>query len=85
MELVEGDVSRLEQIDDDNTHEDSKLYIAEHMLVDGSKVLEHSEGTLILGDNGEEAEAVEHIIIDGQVCYFKNLVNIRHIQQKMPV
>ncbi|XP_017770219.1 PREDICTED: zinc finger protein 37-like isoform X2 [Nicrophorus vespilloides] len=69
MEIVEGDVSRLETIEEEsNQQEDSKLYISEHaMLVDGAKVLESSEGTLILGDNGDEAE---HIIIDSQQIQF---------------
>lgn len=77
MEIVDGDVSRLEQIDtnDDDTVEDSKLYIADikpHVLVDGSKVFGHSEGSLIVGeqlddDQMEDTEAVEHIIINGQV------------------
>lgn len=81
MEIVEGDVSRLEQIDanDEDTVEDSKLYIADikpHVLVDGAKVFGHSEGSLIVGeqlddDQMEDTEAVEHIIINGQVIYKK--------------
>lgn len=77
MEIVDGDISRLETIDpnDEDVPEDSKLYIAElkdHMLVEGNEVFGHSKGTLIVGEqmdeeHMEEAEAVEHIIIDGQV------------------
>lgn len=77
MEIVEGDISRLEPIDsnDAEMQEDSKLYIAEfknRMLVDKSEVFGDSKNTLIVGDNIEEEqmeenEAVEHIIIDGHV------------------
>ncbi|KAK9694797.1 Zinc finger, C2H2 type [Popillia japonica] len=80
MEIVDGDVSRLEQIDanDDDTVEDSKLYIADikpHLVVDSSKVFGHSEGSLIVGehmddDQMEDTEAVEHIIINGQQIQF---------------
>ncbi|KAI4472119.1 hypothetical protein MML48_1g13861 [Holotrichia oblita] len=80
MEIVDGDVSRLEQIDanDDDTVEDSKLYIADikpHLVVDGTKVFGHSEGSLIVGehmddDQMEDTEAVEHIIINGQQIQF---------------
>nr|XP_022900651.1 zinc finger protein 37 homolog isoform X2 [Onthophagus taurus] len=75
MEIVEGDVSRFENVHE--ADEDSKLYIADlksHMLVDG-KVFEHADGSLIVGehleeDQLEESEAVEHIIIDGQQIQF---------------
>ncbi|KRT78262.1 zinc finger protein, partial [Oryctes borbonicus] len=80
MEIVEGDVSRLEQIDpnDDDTVDDSKLYIADikpHIVVESSKVFGHSEGSLIVGehlddDQLEDTEAVEHIIINGQQIQF---------------
>ncbi|GJQ84223.1 hypothetical protein Trydic_g2891 [Trypoxylus dichotomus] len=80
MEIVEGDVSRLEQIDpnDEDTLDDSKLYIADikpQLIVDGTKVFGHSEGSLIVGehlddDQLEDTEAVEHIIINGQQIQF---------------
>lgn len=78
MEIVEGDgIGQLQTVDtaDDDVAEDSKLYIAElkeHMLVEGGEVFGNSKGTLIVSDHlddeqMEENEAVEHIIIDGQV------------------
>lgn len=82
MEIVEGEsLDQLETIEatEDDVNEDSKLYIAElkeHMLVEGEDVFGNSKGTLIVSDhhlvggNMEESEAVEHIIIDGQVRLF---------------
>ena len=73
MEFVPG----LEQIEceDDDGAEESKLYIADikpHMLVNEAKVFENADGSIIVGDQvehsqSEDNEAVEHIIIDGQV------------------
>lgn len=81
MEIVDGDISRLERInEDEEMNEDSKLYIAElkdHMLVEGNEVFDHSKGTLIVGgehldeEQLEDSEAVEHIIIDGQQIQFE--------------
>lgn len=72
MEIVEGDISHLqssENVDDEMTG-DSKLYIAEHMLIEND-MFGNSKGTVIVSDqiedDAEESEAVEHIIIDGQV------------------
>lgn len=80
MEIVEGDISRLEPIDptEAEIQEDSKLYIAEfknRMLVEKNEVFGNNKDSIIVGDNMdedhiEEAEAVEHIIIDGHVCEY---------------
>lgn len=76
MEIVEGDVSRLEQINENEEEipEDSKLYIAElkdHMLVEGGEVFEDSKRVVVGEDEQlEDSEAVEHIIIDGQQLQF---------------
>lgn len=73
MEIVEGDISQLQTVEtaDDEMTGDSKLYIAEHMLIEND-MFGNSKGTVIVGekveDESEETEAVEHIIIDGQVC-----------------
>lgn len=80
MEIVEAEgLEQIETIEggDEDVTEDSKLYIAElkeHMLVEGEDVFGNSKGTLIVSDhldneNMEEGDAVEHIIIDGQVSY----------------
>lgn len=75
MEIVEGDsVTNLEGIEVENEDgpEDSKLYIAEHMLVEGGEMFADTKAFMV--DNNldgeehmDESEAVEHIIIDGQV------------------
>lgn len=86
MEIVDGDVSTLEQIDpnDADMQEDSKLYIAEfknRMLIDKNEVFSDNKNTLIVGgnmeeDHIEENEAVEHIIIDGHVSILYMLQSI---------
>lgn len=75
MEIVEGDVSQLQGVEaaDDDITSDSKLYIAEHMLIEND-MFGNSKGTVIVSDKvedeAEESEAVEHIIIDGQVAIY---------------
>lgn len=77
MEIVEGDISHLQTVEaaDDEMAGDSKLYIAEHMLIEND-MFGNSKGTVIVSDqiddeaDAEETEAVEHIIIDGQVTYW---------------
>lgn len=72
MEIVEGDISHLQSVEgaEDEMTGDSKLYIAEHMLIEND-MFGNSKGTVIVSDQieeeAEESEAVEHIIIDGQV------------------
>lgn len=68
MEIVEGDISQLQNME--NADDDSKLYIAEQMLIENN-VFGNSKGTVIVGDHMEDenegTEAVEHIIINGRV------------------
>lgn len=76
MEIVEGDISQLQSVEsaDDEMTGDSKLYIAEHMLIE-NEMFGNSKGTVIVSDRvddeTEESEAVEHIIIDGQVIVWE--------------
>lgn len=72
MEIVEGDaVPNLEGIEvpDEEGQEDSKLYIAEHMLVEGGEIFGDNKGFVSLDEEQMgQTEGIEHIIIDGQVC-----------------
>lgn len=77
MEIVEGDgVASLEGIEvaEDDGAEDSKLYIAEHMLVEGGEMFTDSKAFVNLDQEQiGETEAIEHIIIDGQVSSFATI------------
>ncbi|KAK4873220.1 hypothetical protein RN001_015249 [Aquatica leii] len=74
MEIVENEgVANLETIEvaDEDATEDSKLYIAEHMLVEGGEIFEDTKTFVNLDeDNMAETEGIEHIIIDGQQIQF---------------
>ncbi|KAF5277010.1 hypothetical protein FQR65_LT16089 [Abscondita terminalis] len=74
MEIVENEgVANLETIEvaDEDATEDSKLYIAEHMLVEGGEMFEDTKTFVNLDeDQMAETEGIEHIIIDGQQIQF---------------
>lgn len=80
MEIVEGDISQLQSVEaaDDEMTGDSKLYIAEHHMLIENDMFGDTKGTVIVSDQvedeAEESEAIEHIIIDGQVIIISLLL-----------
>lgn len=72
MEIIEGDsiATTLQTIEmeGEDVPEDSKLFIAEHMLLEGNEVFTDDKGFVTLDhDQVMDADGIQHIIIDGQV------------------
>ncbi|XP_018333812.1 endothelial zinc finger protein induced by tumor necrosis factor alpha [Agrilus planipennis] len=80
MEIVDGEhISSLQALEgiEEEGNEDTKLFITEHVLIEGGDVFGNSKGTLVVSDqvdedNMEESETVGHIIINGQQIQFTN-------------
>ncbi|KAK5640574.1 hypothetical protein RI129_011385 [Pyrocoelia pectoralis] len=74
MEIVENEgVANLETIEvaEEDVNEDSKLYIAEHMLVEGGEMFEDTKAFVNLDETHiADADGIEHIIIEGQQIQF---------------
>ncbi|KAF5299695.1 hypothetical protein FQA39_LY11490 [Lamprigera yunnana] len=74
MEIVETEgVTNLEAIEvtEEDCTEDSKLYIAEHMLVESGEMFEESKAFVNLNEHQiTNSGGIEHIIIEGQQIQF---------------